>query len=68
MNDHVSGRMSLCFNDPDAPGGGRGEVVEIPLLLSARQASALESAAYRRGMTAGEMVRWLLREYIPAAE
>jgi hypothetical protein len=41
-----------------------GEVVEVPLLLSAGQMSALEEAAHCRGLTAGEMVRQLLQDFI----
>jgi hypothetical protein len=41
-----------------------GDVVEVPLLLSARQMKALEEAAHHRGLTAGEMVRRLLQEFI----
>ena len=40
------------------------EVVEIPLLLSGRQMLALEEAAHHRGLTAGEMVRHLLQDFI----
>jgi hypothetical protein len=40
------------------------DVVEVPLLLSTPQMLALEAAAYDRGMTAGEMVRRLLQEFI----
>jgi hypothetical protein len=40
------------------------EVIEIPLLLSAGQMAALEKAAHHRGLTAGEMVRQLLQEFI----
>jgi hypothetical protein len=40
------------------------EVVEIPLLLSLGQVSALESVAHQRGLTAGEMVRQVLRDFI----
>ena len=40
------------------------EVVEIPLLLSIGQVSALESVAHQRGLTAGEMVRQVIREFI----
>jgi hypothetical protein len=40
------------------------EVVEIPLLLSGRQMLALEEAAHHRGLTAGEMVRHLLKDFI----
>jgi hypothetical protein len=40
------------------------DVVEVPLLLEGWQMSALERAAYLRGLTAAEMVRQLLREFI----
>ena len=40
------------------------EVVEIPLLLPAWQAEALEMMAYDHGLTAAEMVRHLLAEYL----
>lgn len=40
------------------------DVVEVPLLLSGWQMSALEQAAFLRGLTAAEMVRQLLREVI----
>lgn len=46
------------------------DVVEIPLLLPGWQMSALERAAYLRGVTAAEMVRQLVRKLIhetPAA-
>lgn len=48
----------------DAIPGEGGDVIEIPLLLSGKQMSALEQAAFVRGLTAGEMVRHLLREFI----
>ncbi len=41
-----------------------GEVVEIPLLLPGWQATALETAAHDCGLTAGEMVRHLVRDFI----
>ncbi len=41
-----------------------GEVVEIPLLLPGWQATALETVAHDHGLTAAEMVRQLLRDYI----
>lgn len=40
------------------------DVIEMPLLLSGVQMSALEQAAHRRGLTAAQMVRRLLREFI----
>jgi hypothetical protein len=43
-----------------------GEVVEVPMLLPGWQMSALERAAHNRGLTAGEMVRHLLRDFFRA--
>jgi hypothetical protein len=40
------------------------EVVEVPLLLPGWQISALEQEAHDRGLTAGEMVRVVLRDFI----
>jgi hypothetical protein len=40
------------------------EVVEVSLLLPAWQVTALESAAHDRGLTAAEMVRSLVRDFI----
>jgi hypothetical protein len=40
------------------------EVIEIPLLLQGSQMTALETAAHSRGLTAGEMVRDLLRDFL----
>jgi hypothetical protein len=40
------------------------EVVEVSFLLPAWQVMALESAAHDRGLTAAEMVRSLLRDFI----
>jgi hypothetical protein len=41
-----------------------GDVVEVSLLLPGWQVAALETAAHDRGLTAGEMVRHLLRDFI----
>jgi len=40
------------------------EIVEVPLLLPGWQISALEREAHQRGLTAGEMVRHLLGDFI----
>lgn len=40
------------------------EVTEIPLLLPTWQVAALATAAQDRGLTAGEMLRDLLRDFI----
>jgi hypothetical protein len=42
------------------------EVVEIPLLLPGWQVEALENAAHARGVTAAEMLRTVLRQFIDA--
>jgi hypothetical protein len=39
-------------------------VVEVPLLLSVEQLSALEAAAHTRGLTTGEMLRQLLHDFV----
>jgi hypothetical protein len=39
-------------------------VVEVNLLLHAGQVAALEAAAHRRGLTAGQMVRRLVRDFL----
>jgi hypothetical protein len=46
------------FDMPEA------DVVEIPLLLAGWQVSALETAAHDRGLTAAEMVRHVLRDFL----
>jgi hypothetical protein len=45
------------------PGLPDSEVIEVPLLLPGWQMSALEDAAHKRGLTAAEMVRHLLRDF-----
>jgi hypothetical protein len=40
------------------------EVIEVPLLLPGWQVSVLATAAHDHGLTAGEMVRSLLRDFI----
>jgi hypothetical protein len=69
MSDHVLEPLALA---PPGADGGRSElppdlagneVIEVPLLLPGWQMSALERAAHKRGLTAGEMVRHLLRDF-----
>ncbi|MHB1423956.1 MAG: hypothetical protein ACYC3I_12325 [Gemmataceae bacterium] len=43
------------------------DVVELPLLLPGWQVSKLETVAYQRGLTAAEMVRHLLRDFLMVA-
>jgi hypothetical protein len=47
---------------------GRGGVLEVPLLLPDWQVAALETAAHERGLTAGEMVRALVRDFLDGQE
>jgi hypothetical protein len=44
------------------------EVTEIPLLLPTWQVAALATAAQDRGLTAGEMLRNVLRDFIDGLE
>jgi hypothetical protein len=63
----MSDRLRNAFRDFElCRSTSEGDVVEIPLLLSGRQARALERAAHDRGLTAGEMVRSLLRDFFAA--
>jgi hypothetical protein len=43
------------------------DVIEIPLLLPGWQVSALETAAHARGVTAAEMVRHVLNDFLSSA-
>lgn len=40
-----------------------GECVEVPVLLSSNQAAALEEVARRRGLTAAQLLRRIVREF-----
>jgi hypothetical protein len=42
----------------------KDEIVEVSLLLPGWQVTALESAAHDRGLTAAELVRALLRDFL----
>ncbi len=44
--------------------GSDGDVVEISLLLPGWQAFELEKEAHQRGLTAAQMVRHLLGQYL----
>jgi hypothetical protein len=50
-------KTDYCPEDEDV-------VVEIPLLLPGWQAEALERAAHLQGLTAGELLRQLLQQYL----
>lgn len=63
---HSKPRRDAFLADDDATSFpvATSDVVEVPLLLSGWQMSALERAAYVRGVTAAEMVRQLLSNFI----
>jgi hypothetical protein len=59
--------MARAFGPPPGPGAPTldgHDVVEIPLLLTARQADALCRASRRRGMTAGQLARRVLTDFL----
>ncbi len=57
--------MTAATFDREAPLCQHAEgVVEIPLLLTERQAKALERAAHAYGLTTGEMVRQMLQDFL----
>jgi hypothetical protein len=68
MTEHLEANKEteaiLMFQEEITLQHHSSEVVEVSLLLSSRQISALEAAAHRRGLTAGEMVRRLLQDFI----
>jgi hypothetical protein len=47
----------------DSPPPLESEVVEVSLLLSGRDAAALEATAHSQGLTAGQMLRRLIQEH-----
>jgi hypothetical protein len=64
MNNRIlnscTGESGLALADRD--------VVEVPLLLPSWQMDALATAAQDRGLTAGEMLRHLLQDFITNLE
>jgi hypothetical protein len=64
MNNRIlnsyKGELGLALADRD--------VVEVPLLLPSWQMDALATAAQDRGLTAGEMLRHLLQDFITNLE
>jgi hypothetical protein len=57
---HEDGAALARWRDAAPPDG---EVVELLLLLPEWQASALEAAARSHGLTVGQMVRRLVRDF-----
>ena len=65
--------MGVPPEGPPGPPGGpisldEAGVVELGLLLPRGQAAALEAAAHRRGLTAGQLLRCLLRDFLATSE
>ncbi len=59
MNNRIGAVVGhLCRPELD------DEIVEVSLLLPGWQMLALESAAHDRGLTAAEMVRALVRDFL----
>ncbi len=54
---------TLCVEESRRP-PMEEEVVEIPLLLPGWEVTILETVAHQRGLTAGAMVRHLLRDFL----
>ena len=61
MDDEARGTGDAPTGLTDDPGA---EVVELPLLLTGRQASALEAMARRRGLTAAQLLRRLVQRHL----
>jgi hypothetical protein len=53
-------------------GGGAappaGEVTEVNLLLTVRQAAVLETMAWQRGVTVGQLVRCIIRAFLSRSD
>jgi hypothetical protein len=62
----------LPLRDPpcrEETAGTEAEVVELAVLLPARDLAALEEAAWRRGLTPGQVIRRLIHAFLgPKAE
>jgi hypothetical protein len=54
---------------PESNGGPTcaDDVAEVPLLLPVHEADALEEMASHRGLTAGQMLRRLIRDFLHQA-
>jgi len=61
---HVLGVRALASDGEAIPFPSDHGVVEVPLLLPEWQVEALEALAHARGLTAGEMVRQLLSDFL----
>jgi hypothetical protein len=52
----------------DGTAVGRDSMAEMVLLLPGWQVAALEEAAFRRGKTAAQLARGLIRDFLSAAD
>jgi hypothetical protein len=59
----VPGGSVVTARRTNSPAPTDGEVVEFSLLLPSWQAAALETAAQDQGLTTGQMVRHLIRDF-----
>ena len=64
----MSERMRNLSGDECGTVVAERDVVEVPLLLPGWQVAALATAAHDRGLTAGEMMRGLLNDFIDGLE
>ncbi len=64
----MSEQVEAVLNAPMLVPPRGAEVMELPLLLSAGDATALERAARLRGLTVGQMLRRLIREFLHEAD
>jgi hypothetical protein len=59
-----SARVHLVAEVPEMTFFPEGEVVELALLLPAGQAAVLEAAARQRALTAAQLTRQLIRQFL----
>lgn len=60
--------LSYTTDEPTASAVLDDDVVEIPLLLSSRQVASLEKQAFRQGLTAGELLRHLVNDFLAQSQ
>ncbi len=58
------GMQTFAHGDLFDPCCEEEDVVEIPLLLPNWQAEALECVAHQQGLTAGEMIRHMILDFL----
>jgi hypothetical protein len=59
---------SITWSPPEPAARDGHDVVEVPLLLTAGQAAALSRASHRQGMTAGQLARRAITEFLARGE